>query len=361
MAPSYSDVNRTLSGAQVTQEVGLPSARAKHKYGCPSCDSSDALHAYAGAGEGAYCFSCSTAFSAVDLAAAAWGVTPADACSRVADRFGIRGDDLRGFEARRPPRQAVPRTREATDPQVVRIRAEVYGSVVANLRLGEGGRSYLAGRGLNPDFASVQGLRSLDSERAWSDLGRYLVSAFTRDQLVVAGFALRPDDGSPPRPWFPWYGRVPAILIPYHSRTGRVEAVRFRRMGGEKDRRYMAPLGAGARIPFGAERFDGPNPLEVVITEGEFDCLALVQAGWGAVALGGATPSGAVFDFVVKAAEDVTSLALWTEADRAGEGAVDKLSRMLAMRYGADWVHSQVRRWRSGMDACAMAAAGALR
>ena len=360
LAPTpYAKVNRTLSGAQVAQEVGFKKARERDTYECPSCDSSDALHCYPKASAGAFCFSCRMKFSAVDLAAAVWGMTPADACRRMADQFGIRADSAySGFKSKPTTKSAASRTREAPDPQVMQTRAEVYGSIVANLRLGDDGRSYLAGRGLDSDFASVQGLRSIDSEPMWSDLRSYLVGAFTPDQLVIAGFAYQPDDDGGPRRWLPWYGSVPAILIPYYGRTGQIEAIRFRRMNDEKVKRYMAPLGAGARTPFGAERFDGPCPVGIVITEGEFDCLALIQAGWEAVALGGAAPSGAVFDFVVSAAEDVAELVLWTDADHAGDRAVDELIQRLANRYGANWVEGRVRRWRSKMDACAMARLG---
>ena len=157
----------------------------------------------------------------------------------------------------------------------------------------------------------------------------------------------------------PWWGEAPAILLPYFSQANQVEAIRFRRMTpGEK--RYMAPIGAGARIPWRAEAFDGPRPLELVITEGELDALSLLQTGYESVALGGATPSRVMLEWIVDAVREAHTIALWTDADAAGDGAVDRLARLLAERYGWDWLEEHVVRWRSATDANDMVASGAL-
>ena len=173
------------------------------------------------------------------------------------------------------------------------------------------------------------------------------------DALEAAGLAR---DG---KTWMPWSGKAPAILMPYFSRTGQVEAIRFRCMS-PGERRYMAPIGAGARIPWRAETFDGPRPLDLVITEGELDALSLLQAGYESTALGGATPSRVMLEWVVDAVEDASTIALWSDDDAAGEGAVDRLARLLAERYGWAWVEAHLVRWRSATDANDMAASGEL-
>ena len=233
------------------------------------------------------------------------------------------------------------------------LRSEVYGDMAAYLVLGPSGRAYLERRGLNPDFASVQGLRSIDGPTGWAELYEHLGSAHSTEALETAGLAR---DG---KEWLPWWGRVPAILIPYFSRTDQIEAIRFRRLS-PGERRYMAPIGAGARIPWRAEAFDGPWPLNLVITEGELDALSLLEAGYESAALGGATPSRAVLGWIVDAVEHANTVALWTDADAAGEGAVNRLARLLAERYGWAWVESHVVRWRSATDANDMAASGEL-
>lgn len=348
MSAPFREVNHELSGLRVAQEVGLKSARERHKFACVACDSSDALHAYPGQGDGLYCFGCGTSFSAVDLGSTVWGLSPVEVCRRLAERFGIESD---------LPYERSPTTRTESAKHVVddlqRVRAEVYGDMVASLSLGSGGRAYLRGRGLNPDFASVQGLRSIDCLTEWSELYDHFASTHSMEALEAAGLAR---DG---KAWMPWWGKAPAILIPYVSRADQVEAIRFRRMT-PGDRRYMVPLGAGARIPWRAETFDGPRPLDFVITEGELDALSLLQAGYESVALGGATPSRAILESVVDAVEHASTIALWTDADAAGEGAVDRLARLLAERYGWDWVESHVVRWRSAIDANDMAASGEL-
>jgi len=225
--------------------------------------------------------------------------------------------------------------------------------MAVSLSLGPGGRSYLEGRGLNPDFASVQGLRSIDSPTRWTELYEHLDSTHSMEALEAAGLAR---DG---KTWMPWWGKAPAILIPYFSRTDQIEAIRFRRMT-DGDKRYMVPLRAGARIPWRAEAFDGPCPLDLVITEGELDALSLLGAGYDSTALGGATPSRALLKWVVEAVGHVSSIALWTDADAAGDGAVDRLARLLTEHYGWAWVESHVVRWRSPTDANDMAASGKL-
>ena len=157
MSVPFREVNRELSGLRMAQEVGLTSARERHKFACVTCDSSDALHAYPGQGEGLYCFGCGTSFSAVDLGAAVWGLTPVEACHRLAERFGIRPDSLARRWSSGPARAHGARhTAQEAEPADVRhFRAEVYGYLVGSLCLGAVGRAYLEGRGLNPDFASV--------------------------------------------------------------------------------------------------------------------------------------------------------------------------------------------------------------
>ena len=233
------------------------------------------------------------------------------------------------------------------------LRAQVYGDMVTSLSLGPSGRAYLGGRGLNPDFASVQGLRSIDGSAEWIKLYNHLVSTHSREALEAAGLAR---DG---KTWMPWWDKTPALLIPYFSRTDQVEAIRFRRMT-PGDKRYMAPIGAGAQIPWRAKAFDGPRPLDLVITEGEIDALSLLQIGYESVALGGATPARVMLEWVVGAVEDAHTVALWTDADAAGDGAVDRLARLMAERYGLDWLEKHVVRWRSVTDANDMVASGAL-
>jgi hypothetical protein len=200
----------------------------------------------------------------------------------------------------------------------------------------------------------VQGLRGVDSREEWNRLKAQL-EQWSPKSLEAAGF---PVSGG--QLWLPWSGSVPALLIPYFSREGvQVEAIRFRALG-RSERRYMAPCGAGGRIPWRAEAFDGPRPLELVVTEGELDALTLLQSGYESVALGGATPSSATIEWIVDAVENVGRLALWTDSDRAGDGAVDRLARALADRYGWPWVARHVVRWRSRQDANDLAMSGDL-
>lgn len=142
---------------------------------------------------------------------------------------------------------------------------------------------------------------------------------------------------------------MPALLLPYLDVSGQVVAVRWRRIT-PGDKRYMAPLGAPTPIPWGAEVIDGPRPLEIVLVEGELDALAARAAGYDAMALGGTNPSSAVLEWVVEHAGDVDGLALWFDADDAGQAAVRRVAHALARRYGVEWCRSRVCAWRSAGD-----------
>lgn len=336
----WSEVRRTLEGPRVAADVGLKPARERGKYGCVRCDSSDALHVYR---DGAKCFSCGWSGSVIDLYALARGVEPAEACRMLAERYGIRPDPMyRPERPERPERPVRPEPRDP-DPDVLPHRAEVYGDLVARTTLGDMGRRYLDARGLSPDLADVHGIRSLETPEAWRSTWTDLERTHGTDAMIAAGLWR---DG---RPWCPWRGQVPALVLPYLDPTGQVVAVRWRRMT-PGDRRYMAPLGAPAPIPWGAEAVDGPRPLELVLVEGELDALAARMAGYDSMALGGTTPSGAVIDWLVEHVADVDGLALWFDGDDAGRKAVRTVALALGHRYGVEWVRSRVCQWRSAGD-----------
>ncbi len=356
MSLPFREVNERLTGEQVAREVGLKPARELRKVACPQCDSTDGCHAYPKPGAGAFCFSCGTAFSAIDLAVVAWGLTPADACRRLADRFGIPYDDTPGHVPARP--SSTPRAEGPVEPGLEPVadsrRAEAQGAVVSLSTLGPLGRDYLNGRGLDPDHAAVLGFGAWESEKEARAIVAQVGEVLGPDAIEAAGF------GSSSRVWLPWAGKFPALIIPTFSREGTaVHSLRFRRMAGQ-GKRYLAPIGRGARLPWRAEAFDAPDPLELVIAEGELDALALVQAGYEAMALGGATPSGALLRWIVDASERVAKLALWTDDDCAGNGAVDRLVTALVNQYGAPWTRAHVLRWRSQFDACELARQGGL-
>jgi hypothetical protein len=332
----WREVRRALDGPRIAADVGLRPARERDKYGCVACDSSDALHVYR---NGAKCYSCGWSGSAIDLAAAAWRIEPREACRRLAEQYGVQPDPM--YRRTSPAPRSRP-SRAGAD--ALRHRAEVYGELVARTTLGTDGRAYLAARGIAPALADAHGIRSAESPAAWRTTWAELERAHGADAMASAGLWR---DG---RAWYPWGGRVPAIALPYLSRDGQVEAVRWRRIDDAAERRYMAPLGAGARIPYRAEAVDGPRPLRLVVAEGELDALALVQAGYDAVGLGGATPSADVLAWLADALEDAEAVALWTDSDDAGDGAVDRLAAALAERYGAGWVREHVTRWRATAD-----------
>lgn len=335
-ATPWREVRNAVTAPRLAADLGLRRAKERGKHACVKCSSSDGLHVYA---DGAKCYSCGWRGTVIDLAALVWQVEPADACRRLADSYNIQADPWTPAPVPRPVQE-----RQGPADDILRRRAEVYGDLVARGSLGPAGRRYLEGRGLSPELADAHGIRSMETPEAWTTLWGTLEDTHGADAMTAAGLHR---DGAP---WFPWWGQVSALLLPYLDRNGtQVEAIRWRRItpGG---RRYMAPLGAGARIPWRCEAVDGPDPLHLVVSEGEMDALALVQAGYNALALGGATPSGDVLDWLVGAVGHVSSLVLWTDDDTAGDGAAGRLVQLLHQKYGAAWVHHRVTRWRAASD-----------
>ena len=352
----WREVRRALDGPRVAAELGLKAARERSKFGCVACDSTDALHVYK---DGAKCFSCGWSGSVIDLAALHWRVEPREACRRLAERFGVQPDPMRrggGMlaelergEPGRPEKGANGGAisspyRSAIAEAGLVARLEVLGDMIARTTLGSSGRDYLAGRGLSPDLADAHGVRSMGGPDDWRATWADLTRLHGIEGMEAAGLAR---DG---RAWIPWGGKVPAIVLPYLDLGGHVVAVRWRRSDDVRENRFRTPLGGATPIPWHAEAVDAPRPLRLVVAEGELDGLALCQAGYDAIGLGGATPSTAVLTWLVEALEDVEHLALWTDADAAGDGAVDRLAAQLAERYGASWVRARVSRWRAAAD-----------
>lgn len=332
----WDEVRRAFDGPRIAGELGLESARERHKYACVWCSSSDGMHVYKDGG--AKCFACGHSGSVIDLAAARWGVEPVEACRMLAERNGIRPDPLY-----RPERVVRPPKAVGLSPNTLQHRSEVYGDLVARTTLASQGRLYLEGRALSPDLAEVHGIRSMESPEEWRSAWATLHDLHGTAAMTDAGLWR---DG---RPWHPWGSKVPALLLPYLDPAGQVVAVRWRRLI-PGNRRYMAPLRAPASIPWGAEAVEGPRPLELVLVEGELDALAARMAGYDAMALGGTTPAASVIEWVVEHVADVDGLALWFDDDAAGHAAVRRVALALGQRYGIQWLRSRVCQWRSVGD-----------
>jgi hypothetical protein len=367
----YRTIN-ALAGARVAAEVKLVPAKKAGKgfYACVACASSDALHL---APKGGFkCFSCGASLTNVDVAAEAWGLTPAEACLLLADRLGIPVPDGPNgpYRPRRAPaptvRRPAPPPRPASPPepaQVAALRADgympseptaVYAAVLDALTLTERGATYLRGRGLPTDAAERYGFRSVDDARAWADLFAQLAESFTAAELTAAGVAYGDDETRPAgSPRLPFAGRAPAILIPYWHAGGLI-AVRFRNLdaAAPKHQRYRTLAGTDPAMPFNAGALAGLQGEELHIVEGEFNALVLGLYGLRAIGVPGAH---AWQDAWTPLLEPAGRVVVWfdddpprTKADGttiagAGDQARQRFAAAMVKHYGRSWVRARFR------------------
>jgi len=188
----------------------------------------------------------------------------------------------------------------------------------------------------------------VDGERGWTEIGVYLAATYREDELRAAGFPLDDERGGITLPFF---GRVPALVIPYRF-AGEVVGLRFRNLLPDreeyKSNRYRSLTAAKPPWPYNADAFAGGV---VYVIEGELNAETVRQYGESAVGVYGAgmwqrrwTPCLASADRIVA----------WFDAtDRLGAGdrGVLRLRRDLVNEFGPAWVAARWARLITGADA----------
>lgn len=212
---------------------------------------------------------------------------------------------------------------------VVQRRADINAAVLSCLTLTERGAEYLASRGLDPAAAELYGFRSVDSLAAWRELGEILRASYLPEELEAAGWHS-----------LPWWGKVPALVIPYSYR-GEVVALRFRRLDGVEADKYRALKSVEIPLPFNADALDlGADGGELHITEGELDAYTLAAHGLQAVGVPGATTWR---DEWTARVATVGRLVAWYDCDAAGAKGRAKLAATLAKAMGREWLTAHGR------------------
>jgi hypothetical protein len=357
----FDEVNQT-DARKVAPLLGLVQVkRQPRKFPCigASCASSDALHAYPGGGF--YCFSCKRWWSNVDAGMTIWGCLAVEACAWLAALLGygylVPEWARRRLEEAAPPatakRAPAPKPRTATpDDGLVALRAlgmvpalapTIYTAIVAEvLTLTEAGADYLRSRALDPEQAAAYGFRALDGPADWQRLDAQLSESFLDTELAAAGFPKVTWRGRLLR-WLPWDGIPPALVLP--SPVGaEITALRFRRLDSSapKADRYRSLIGQPITRPWNADALRGCEGAEVHVCEGELDALALVQRGYRAVALCGATPADELLEALARRVGGLGRLIYWRDGDEAGLEAMRRLWGTLQRAHGAAWMREHV-------------------
>ena len=345
----YAKVNE-LPAERVAEMLGLTRARERHKFNCPVHGGRDSLHAYS---RGFRCYgACDKSFSAVDLAAAVWGMSPADACKALADQAGVWVSDTPS-RLYKPPRgrrdtSSAPRPLPApsrpervapgaagmaelrADGMVPAAAPALYAVAFGALQLTDAGTAYLETRGFEGGPAADYGFRSLDGRKDWQALTDALAGEFLAEEIAHAGLAT-----------LPWGGRVPALVIPYWHH-GALIALRFRNLTPNADgnERYRTLGGTNPAMPFNADDLTDPSAGELHVCEGELDAYTLYAMGHRVIGIPGTGGWRVEWTPYLRTLQRVV---LWFDGDEGGRKATAKFADLMQASFGSTWLREHVR------------------
>ena len=189
--------------------------------------------------------------------------------------------------------------------------------------------------------------RLIENPRLNSEARRFLFEERKISQEVAARMRLGslsrdvPMSGDIHGTWF----NSPALLIPYFSTDGQLVNLQARYLGSEKKPRFQFPKGARSII-FNAPQLAKLSPGDHLhIAEGVSDCLAMLSAGYKAIAI----PSATLLTFndrqmIGEAAARVEGrleLDVWPDNDRAGSELANQLA-LLATDIGITLHHHKL-------------------
>jgi len=181
-------------------------------------------------------------------------------------------------------------------------------------------------RGLEPDTIMERKLGFVGN--GWSLTGS-LPEQFTREQLLTTGLVYR--DGDRKGKDFFWRH----LLIPYVSR-GHVIQMRGRAWGEHKGGKYMTGPGEPVRL-YNADALEDAE--EVIVTEGEFDCIVLAQHLKNSpeerarrIAVVGLPGIQSLPDDLEAALAHVKRIFIGFDSDDAGKAGAEKIKEKLGNR-----------------------------
>lgn len=247
-----------------------------------------------------------------------WGFQ--EACVWLADKFNICWTDVGG----------VPITTKRTVPKVYLPKnkseervfdEEVFIWLIDNAELSESARRFLfEDRLFNREVIERLKIRSVsDSKKALN----VLVSHFGEERCLKSGLLRRGDNGI-------FFFYTPCLLFPYYEQDGQLTGVQSRYLGEKTNApRFQFLSSQKTRL------FNLPilNTLrggdELYISEGITDCLALLSAGYKAVAI----PSATILPLEDLLLLKRYDLHMYPDRDEAGHKAFLELRRFYVNHY----------------------------
>lgn len=207
------------------------------------------------------CYVCDARGGTIDLVMHTQGWNFRDSCHWLANQFGITISDERDYH-----------------PQQIKKFMNNSRSISDNSRLEE-----------TPDIPYLERLMAqpvLNSEACKFLFNDRKLSRKVIEQLDISSISYSCPMSSSPKPS---YFNGPALLIPYRDINGNLLSVQSRYLGTDDKPRFRFPKGSRCTI-FNLNVLKTCKPNEpVFITEGVTDCLAILSAGFKAIAIPSAT------------------------------------------------------------------------
>ena len=264
-----------------------------------------------------HCFGCGVGGNAFTFLMKAEGATFPEVVERLAREYGIE-------LPRRAPTAAEARAKEERE-KLLAITTAARAWFIDRLKASERARAYLAERGLTAETIERFGLGYADDE--WSALSDHLQRAGFAPALAEKAGVLIARRGSG------WYDRFRhRIVFPIEDLHGHVIGFGGRALGGGKtggdDAKYLnspeTPLYDKGRILFGLRPARDAIRREerVLVVEGYFDAILLVQAGIeNVVAPCGTALTADQVRILRRSTRDIVTLF---DADEAGRRATER-------------------------------------
>ncbi len=274
---------------------------------CPFHDEAEGSFTVYADSQRYYCFGCGTGGDVLDFIQEFEGLTLPEAIRRLGGDTGLPPSP-----AVRPKTQATPRRTTVEpvpqrDPAMLTAATRFY--LRSMLRSAEV-REYLASRGIGFDTACRLGLGYATGD----GLRQYLEGAgFGEERLRASGLLTERGE------------RFARMVVVPDLAWGRVRWLVGRAIGPDVTPRFQAL--PGPKPVLGLGRL-GATPSWVVLTEGVFDWLALVQ--WGLPAVAALGTQG--MERVAAALSGCRRVVLAFDADDAGREATERLAGLLGLR-----------------------------
>ena len=273
-----------------------------------------------------HCFGCQAAGDVFTFVMETEGLDFAAALEALADRFGVQLET----EAE-DPQAAVRRARRERLHSLLGRVADYYGRYLWEADEAAAARSYLLARGLSEE--TLRDFRVGYAPSAWDRILRATRAAgFSEDELLAAGLAQR-SKTAPGRVYDRFRER---IMFPTADARGRVVGFGARAMRDNQQPKYLnSPDGElyhKRQVLYGIDRARAAAARagRMILVEGYTDVLALHQADISNVV--GIMGTSLTEEQVRELARIVKVLELCLDADRAGQDAMLRASRLAAGR-----------------------------